>query len=136
VSTAVEDMKAAKKAVVTEEAGFVIPALPGHVAAGSSSVTTTLVSLRAGPPGPPKLPAGSSNTKQKSNFPDTYLPVLLSKIESLATGSLITIVETVYQELKVHKVKKNAIESKVREIGEKCKEKKVWVVRTEVKVSG
>lgn len=37
--------------------------------------------------------------------------------------------EMVYQELKAHKVKKNAIEAKVREIGEKHKEKKVWVLK-------
>lgn len=37
--------------------------------------------------------------------------------------------------MKVHKVKKNAIEAKVREVGEKCKEKKVWIVKPAVPVS-
>lgn len=42
--------------------------------------------------------------------------------------------ETVHHELQAHKVKKNAIEAKVREVGEKSKERKVWVVRPDVKV--
>ena len=46
------------------------------------------------------------------------------------------IVETVHRELQAHKVKKNAIEAKVREVGEKCKEKKVWIVKADVRVSG
>jgi hypothetical protein len=37
-------------------------------------------------------------------------------------------VESVYQELRAHKVKKNAIEAKVREVAEKSKEKKIWVI--------
>ena len=51
----------------------------------------------------------------------------------METGNITAIVEVVYQELRNHKVKKNAIEAKVREIGEK--NKKIWVVKAEVKVS-
>lgn len=83
---------------------------------------------------PSKRAAGTSGPKPKNPFPEAHLPALLSKIETLATGSLISIVETVYQELKEHKVKKNAIEAKVREVGEKCKDKKVWVVKPVVSV--
>ena len=43
--------------------------------------------------------------------------------------------ETVHRELQAHRVKKNAIEAKVREVGEKSKERKVWVVRADIKVS-
>ena len=65
------------------------------------------------------------------------MPLLLAKIKELDTGNLTFIVETVYKELSTQKagVKKNAIEAKVREVGEKCKEKKVWVVKAEVRVS-
>ncbi len=41
-----------------------------------------------------------------------------------------------YKELSEFKVKKNAIEAKVKEIGEKSREgKKLWVIKPEVKVS-
>ena len=63
------------------------------------------------------------------------MPHLLARIDALATPSLLGIVETVHRELAAHKVKKNAIEAKVREVGEKCKEKKVWIVKAEVKVN-
>ena len=71
----------------------------------------------------------------KNAFPDVHLPFLMSRIDGLATTSLQCIIETVHRELQAHKVKKNAIEAKVREIAEKCKEKKVWVVKAEVRVS-
>ena len=48
----------------------------------------------------------------------------------MQTGNITGIVETVYLELRAHKVKKNAIEAKLREIGEKSKEKKVWVLKS------
>lgn len=47
----------------------------------------------------------------------------------MQANSLPFIVEMVYQELKAHKVKKNAIEAKIKEIGEKDKEKKFWVLK-------
>lgn len=49
-------------------------------------------------------------------------------------ASFVLLVETIYQELKTQKVKKVAIEAKIREVGEKCKEKKVWVVKPAFKV--
>jgi len=64
----------------------------------------------------------------KTTFPDAHIPFLLDKITSLATPKLSFIVESVHQELRVHNVKKNAIEAKVREVAEKSKEKKIWVV--------
>lgn len=69
----------------------------------------------------------------KTPFPDAYLPFLIQKITSLATSNLTFIVESVYQDLKDQKVKKNAIEAKVREISEKSQ--KLWVVKQDVLVS-
>ncbi|KAH9901194.1 hypothetical protein C8Q73DRAFT_752237 [Cubamyces lactineus] len=104
--------------------GFVVPALPPHIVHGGSSSSSGV-----GPLTPPKrgvpLP--------KTAFPEAHLPHLLARIESLATSSLQCIVETVHRELQAHRVKKNAIEAKVREVGEKCKERKVWIVRADVK---
>lgn len=61
--------------------------------------------------------------------------MLLSKITALATSNLAFIVETVYQDVREHRVKKNSIEAKIKEVGEKCKTQKVWVVKPDVKVS-
>ncbi|OCH95613.1 hypothetical protein OBBRIDRAFT_883869 [Obba rivulosa] len=102
---------------------FVVPALPPHVASQANPTA-----------------ASNANPKRialapKTTFPDAHLPFLLAKINALATSSLTYIVETVHKDLKEHRVKKNAIEAKVREIGEKCKEKKVWVVKPSVVAS-
>jgi chromatin assembly factor 1 subunit A len=43
-------------------------------------------------------------------------------------------VEAIYQDLREHKVTKVAIEAKIKEIGEKCKEKKIWVVKPDLMV--
>lgn len=40
------------------------------------------------------------------------------------------IVEAIYQDLKEQKVKKNSIESKVKELA--AKQNKIWVVKSEV----
>lgn len=91
------------------------------------------------------LPNGTANTAiissvpkrltvaPKHAFPDMHLPFLLTKITTLQAASITFLVETIYQELRVHKVKKNAIEAKVREVGEKCKERRVWVVKSAFK---
>ena len=128
---------AAQYAGVPKDVGFIIPALPAHVAAsinkdghlvgtaGSASAGT--LAHAAAPKRPPPPP--------KTSFPDEHLPLLLSKITLLETSSLAVIVETVHKELSGFKVKKNAIEAKVREIGEKAREgRKVWVVKPEIKV--
>ncbi|KAM6500858.1 Chromatin assembly factor 1 subunit A domain containing protein [Amanita muscaria] len=79
---------------------------------------------------PPKKPA----VAPKNAFPDAHVPFLLTKITALQAASLTFLVEAIYQELRVHKVKKNAVEAKVREVCEKCKEKRVWVVKSAFKV--
>ncbi|GJE86884.1 CAF1A domain-containing protein [Phanerochaete sordida] len=104
-----------------QPAAFAVPALPAHVA-----------SMPAAPANPDaKRPA----VAPKTAFPEASMPVLLAKIRELNTGSLAVIVEGVYKELGTL-VKKNAIEAKVREVGEKSKEAgagKVWVVKPEVR---
>ncbi|KAI0637175.1 hypothetical protein C8Q77DRAFT_1190004 [Trametes polyzona] len=111
--------------------GFLIPALPPHLTKStapstSSSASPATVGTSATPP-KRGIPA------PKTAFPDAHLAHLLTRIEELGTSSLNCIVETVHRELQAHKVKKNAIEAKVREVGEKSKERKVWVVRPDVK---
>jgi len=66
-------------------------------------------------------------------FPDAYLGALLAKITELATPNFTYLVESIYQELRVHKVKKNSIEAKVREVSEKSKDR-VWVVKETIRV--
>ncbi|KAK0459570.1 chromatin assembly factor 1 subunit A-domain-containing protein [Desarmillaria tabescens] len=65
----------------------------------------------------------------KTVFPEAHLPLLLSKINALQTTNLTFLVEAIYQDLRAHKVKKNAIEAKVREVGEKNKDTKFWKVK-------
>ena len=79
--------------------------------------------------------AASSTSKRtissapKTVFPEAHLDDLLAKITDLATPNFTFLVESIYQDLRVHKIKKNAIEAKLREIGEKSKEKKIWVIK-------
>ncbi|KAI3610383.1 chromatin assembly factor subunit [Moniliophthora roreri] len=97
---------------------FAVPALPNHRA-------SDIENSQPQPPAVKKNPAPAP----KTSFPDDHLPVLLDKVNTLQTNSLAVLVDTIYQELKVHKIKKNAIEAKVKEVGVKCREKKYWVVR-------
>lgn len=69
----------------------------------------------------------------KTVFPEAHLPTLIEKIGSLQTGNLNFLVEAIHQDLREHKVKKNAIEAKIREIGEKCKETKRWKLKADVR---
>lgn len=127
VSTCIEDYKASLKTPepatsTTVNGGFIVPSLPVHAAAATSNP----------PPNSATDPTGvvkKAAAPLKNPFPDTHLPFLLNKISELRMASFVLLVEAVYQELKVHKVKKIAIEAKIREVGEKCKEKKVWVVK-------
>ncbi|KAH7912148.1 hypothetical protein BJ138DRAFT_1172111 [Hygrophoropsis aurantiaca] len=107
---------------------FLVPPLPQRLAAGTTDPSPSSL---AAPSVPAKRMAAALTPK--TTFPDIHLPVLFSKISSLATPNLTFIVESIHQELKAHRVKKNAIEAKVREIGEKSKDKKVWVVKDDIK---
>ena len=105
---------------------FVVPALPDR-----------LIKPADGHANPNGTPAKRTPTilTPRTSFPDVHIPLLVAKIQMMETGNIAGIVETVYQELRQHKVKKNAIEAKLKEIGEKSKEKKVWVVKSEYSVS-
>lgn len=132
VSTCVEDYKASIKIPeptitpsTTVNSGFIVPSLPGHITATShpSNLATESTGTVKKPAAPLKTP-----------FPDIHLPFLLNKISESRMASFMLLVEAVYQDLKVHKVKKIAIEAKIREVGEKCKEKKVWIVKPTVRL--
>ena len=101
---------------------FVVPALPPRLLASNNAESSC--GLSTIPPIPRKLPVAT-----KAVFPECHLGVLLNKITQLQASSINALVESVYLDLREHKVKKTAIESKLREVGEKCKEKKVWVVK-------
>ncbi|TFY68897.1 hypothetical protein EVG20_g3365 [Dentipellis fragilis] len=102
---------------------FVVPALPAHVLTSTNGPTS--IPLQAQPKRPAITP--------KNPFPETHVPFLMNKIASLGTSSLAVLVDSIHQDLKAHKVKKNAIEVKVREICAKDS-RKVWVVKDEIKV--
>ncbi|THH14718.1 hypothetical protein EW146_g5662 [Bondarzewia mesenterica] len=100
---------------------FVVPALPPHLANPNSiaSLPSSAVTSSA---------AKRAQLPPKNPFPDNCLPFLLTKIATLETSSLPALVDSVYQDLRIYKVKKYAIEIKVREICEKD-QRKVWVVK-------
>jgi chromatin assembly factor 1 subunit A len=124
VSTTVEDRKPLPG--VTSEKGFAVPALPNRVIKKSDAAncSPTVVST-----------ALKKFSVPKTAFPEEHLPVLLSKINTAQAVNLTVLVEAVSQELREHKVKKNAIEAKIREVGEKCKVRKFWVVKENKPVS-
>ena len=71
----------------------------------------------------------------KNPFPAALMPYLADKVASLNSGNLTWVVESLYQDLRTHGVRKIAIEAKVREDCEKCPQRKVWVVKNDVLVS-
>jgi len=113
------------------EPRFAVPALPSRLHPSAAAASANLQTVQAAAPATSKRPPPAP----KTTFPDAHLPLLLTRIISLATGSLTYIVETLHQELKDQRVKKNAIEAKVREVGEKCKMQKIWVVKPAVKAA-
>lgn len=123
VSTEIEDAEIARAKPTKTTDGFVIPSLPPYIAASSNAVSSSSPALSTPPKRPPPAP--------KTAFPDAHLPTLFNQINKLATSNLSYIVETLHQELKEHKVKKNSIEAKVREVAEKCKERKVWILKAQ-----
>ncbi|KDQ33573.1 hypothetical protein PLEOSDRAFT_1073788 [Pleurotus ostreatus PC15] len=90
---------------------------------------------------PPPLPSvptvkrtASAAHKPKTPFPDVHLPFLLSKIDSLHAPTVTYLVEEIFKELRSQNVRKNSIEVKVREVAERCREKKYWVVKPGIMV--
>lgn len=115
------------KPVFTSDGVFAVPSLPirliNPTGSGSSSPVPAV-------PGAAKKPS----LAPKTTFPEVHLPFLLEKVNSLQAGSINFLVEAIHRDLREHKVKKNTIEAKVREVGEKCKEKKFWVLKAGLQV--
>ena len=116
----------------TVKPGFAVPALPTRLSGNGGGVSTD------GTNADPTLNVNGNNKRPlllpKTAFPDAHMPFLIAKIKELDTGNLSFIVESVYKDLKngTPSVKKNSIEAKVREVGEK--DKKVWTIKPEVRV--
>ncbi|KAL5529101.1 hypothetical protein ACEPAG_5075 [Sanghuangporus baumii] len=117
--------------------GFVVPALPPHVQITSPNVNlmgVTLSQTAVAPISPmATVPTVKRASMQPKNpFPTALLPYFADKVASLNSGNLTWLVESLYQDLRPHRVKKNAIEAKVREDCEKCPVRKVWIVKEDV----
>ncbi|KAG1756444.1 uncharacterized protein EDB91DRAFT_1212997 [Suillus paluster] len=105
------------------ESKFAVPSLPNRLSVNNSVVESSATTAQT-----PANKRATTTSTPKTMFPDAHVPLLVSKITTLATANLTFIVESIHQELRAHKVKKNAIEAKVREVAEKSKEKRIWVV--------
>ncbi|KAJ6546512.1 chromatin assembly factor 1 subunit A-domain-containing protein [Mycena vulgaris] len=110
--------------------GFAVPTLPDRLIASTPVYQPDASSLPSVPP-----VAKRAVVAPKTVFPEVHLSHLLAKIATTQTASLPILIDTIYQDLRDHKVKKNSIEAKVREVAEKCKIKRVWVVKEDVKVA-
>jgi chromatin assembly factor 1 subunit A len=107
-----------------------MPALPPHL-------------LNSNPPASESTSSNSASCQQpqakrpraapKNPFPDAHIPFLKEKVASMGTSSLIALVEALHLDLKTHKVKKNAIEAKIREICVKD-QRHIWSVKANTEV--
>jgi chromatin assembly factor 1 subunit A len=118
---------------LSNDATFAVPSLPGRLLSAPSTTTASILPSSS-TNGPANMKRTNSAPAPKTAFPDAHLPALVSKIAALETSNITFLVESIYQELRPHKVKKNAIEAKIKEVGEKCKEKKVWIIKPSVTV--
>lgn len=139
MSTCVEDYKRETKAasssnkpVIGNDSVFVVPSVPDHLVHSNTSQHASSVASSS-PAAASVQPRKAATPKQP--FPDQHLPFVLQQITTLQTGSFNFLVETIHRDLREHNVKKNMIEAKVREVGEKCKEKKFWIVKPGIQVS-
>ncbi|KAF8911145.1 hypothetical protein CPB84DRAFT_1812600 [Gymnopilus junonius] len=128
VSTCLEDYKESLRNSAlpkdnTDGATFAVPALPPRLTSDSKPIDSP-DSVNGTAQVPKKAPV-----VPKAPFPDIHVQLLFDRITQLQASSISALVESIHLELREHKVKKNAIEAKIREIGEKCKEKRVWVVK-------
>ncbi|KAG5354202.1 hypothetical protein C0989_003715 [Termitomyces sp. Mn162] len=139
VSTCVEDCKRETRAIASSnrpvlfnDGVFVVPSLPDRLIQSSGSqhacdvVSSSAVTTSSVQP--------KKATTSKQPFPDQHLAFVLQKIACLQTSSFNFLVETIHRDLREHKVKKNMIEAKIREVGEKCKEKKYWIVKSGIQI--
>ena len=125
---------------------FAVPALPSHAqgqSSPSSSATTSTLNPNTSTTDSTSVnPSSNVNdtvakraTTVKYPFPPALLPYLADRVATLSSANITWLVESLYQDLRVHKVKKNAIEAKLKEVGEKCPVRKVWIVKEDVLVS-
>ncbi|KAJ7046609.1 chromatin assembly factor 1 subunit A-domain-containing protein [Mycena alexandri] len=112
----------------SKQDGFAVPSLPDRLVAANPTQPDTS-------PVPSPAPTKRAALAPKTVFPDIHLTHLLNKITTSSTASLPILIDTIYQDLKDQKVKKNSIEAKVREVAEKCKVKKVWIVKENFRVA-
>ncbi|KAL5533009.1 hypothetical protein ACEPAF_4783 [Sanghuangporus sanghuang] len=124
--------------------GFVVPTLPPHVQNTSSNVNSMGVTVPTcsaqaviaqssiAPMATVPTPVKRASIQPKNPFPTALIPYFADKVASLNSGNLTWLVESLYQDLRPHRVKKNAIEAKVREDCEKCPVRKVWIVKEDV----
>jgi chromatin assembly factor 1 subunit A len=107
-----------------------MPALPPHVLNPNTPSSEPAASNSASGQQPQ---AKRPRTAPKNPFPDAHLPFLKNKVSSMGTSSLIALVEALHLDLKNHRVKKNAIEAKLREICVKD-QRHIWSVKTDFEV--
>ncbi|KIJ44138.1 hypothetical protein M422DRAFT_252636 [Sphaerobolus stellatus SS14] len=101
------------------ETVFAVPALPARVADFSSTTEESKAKRKGVNPAPPP----------KTSFPDAHVPLLLDKIRTSSTFSFVVLLDLIFQDMKTLGIKKNALEVKIREVAEKNKAKKNWVVK-------
>jgi chromatin assembly factor 1 subunit A len=104
-----------------------MPALPPHVL---NSNTPSPDAASPNPVNGQQSQSKRSRTTPKNPFPDAHLPFLKEKVASMGTNSLIALVEALHLDLKAHRVKKNAIEAKIREICVKD-QRHVWSLKAD-----
>jgi chromatin assembly factor 1 subunit A len=109
---------------------FVVPALPPHVL---NSNTPSSEQAASNSVNGQQLQAKRPRTAPKNPFPDAHLPFLKEKVANMSTNSLIALVEALHLDLKNHRVKKNAIEAKLREICVKD-QRHIWSVKADIEV--
>ncbi|KAF8520215.1 hypothetical protein BU17DRAFT_89212 [Hysterangium stoloniferum] len=102
----------------SRDATFAVPALP---IAAEASQQGLLVKRKS-----------TNQTMPKTCFPEMHVPLLLNKVAACNTSSFIVLLDTMFQDLKSFGIKKNALEAKLREVVEKDKSKKIWVVRDHI----
>jgi chromatin assembly factor 1 subunit A len=110
---------------------FVVPALPPHL--NSNLPASQPASSTHANGDQQQQQAKRPRAAPKNPFPDAHIPFLKEKVANMGTSSLISLVEALHLDLKTHKVKKNAIEAKIREICVKD-QRHIWSVKAEVEV--
>ena len=110
---------------------FVMPALPPHIL--NSSTPSSEAASPDSVNGQQQSQSKRSRTIPKNPFPEDHLPFLKEKVASMGTTSLIALVEALHLDLKVHRVKKNAIEAKIREICIKD-QRHIWSLKADTEV--